>query len=285
MNPEQPHVPPPVTPDTPQPVAYDANGQPLYAHPPTTEQMANITKSQQEINSHVRAAPSSAPGYNYDPRLRTQYANEPHVVHAKREIDPQPFEISEEMKSRHDISSRRYPGLNLSDGEYVLLDIKRHPIGMLAPVVGGGIIAVALIALLIVYPADATMSGLPNFAAVAIIIGMLLLLVGIGTFVAIWVYLQNQFFLTNESVIQEIQTSLFSRREQTVSLGSIEDASFTQHGVLQTMLNYGSIRLSTEGDETTYRFQYVSNPKKQVAVVSNAIESFKNGRPVDPYED
>jgi uncharacterized membrane protein YdbT with pleckstrin-like domain len=106
-------------------------------------------------------------------------------------------------------------------------------------------------------------------------------LVGLGTFVAVWVYLQNQFYLTNESVIQEIQHSLFSRREQTVSLGSIEDASFKQSGILQTLLNYGTIRLSTEGEETTYRFAYVANPRKQVATLNNAIEAFKNGRPVE----
>ena len=93
--------------------------------------------------------------------------------------------------------------------------------------------------------------------------------------------MRNQFFLTNESVIQEIQRGLFSRHEQTVSLGSIEDASFEQNGLLQTMLNYGSIRLSTEGEETTYRFYFVSNPKEQIARLNNAVESFKNGRPVE----
>ena len=66
-----------------------------------------------------------------------------------------------------------------------------------------------------------------------------------------------------------------------VSLGSIEDASYKQHGILQTILNYGTIRLSTEGDETTYRFAYVSNPNKQVAILNDAIEAFKNGRPYD----
>lgn len=92
--------------------------------------------------------------------------------------------------------------------------------------------------------------------------------------------MQNRFFLTNESVIQEIQISLFSKREQTVSLMNIEDSSYSQKGILQTLFNYGSIRLSTEGDETTYRFNYVADPKNQVAVLNNAVEAFKNGRPV-----
>jgi hypothetical protein len=72
-----------------------------------------------------------------------------------------------------------------------------------------------------------------------------------------------------------------------VSLGSVEDASYRQFGIWQSLFNYGTIRLSTEGEETSYRFQYASNPKKQIAVLNNAIECFKNGRPIgsDFYED
>ena len=131
--------------------------------------------------------------------------------------------------------------------------------------------------------ADSSLVVMPSPPAV---FGMALLfcvLVVLGGATALWVYLQNQFYMTNESVIQEIQESLFSRHEQTVSLGSIEDASFRQSGILQTMFDYGTIRLSTEGDETTYIFHYVTNPKRQIAILNNAIESFKNGRPVDDY--
>jgi hypothetical protein len=51
------------------------------------------------------------------------------------------------------------------------------------------------------------------------------------------------------------------------------------------MFDYGSIRLSTEGDETTYRFNYVTAPKKQIAILNNAVEAFKNGRPVDDSDN
>ena len=118
-----------------------------------------------------------------------------------------------------------------------------------------------------------------------IIATMVMALFAIGGYVAVWVYTQNRFFLTNESVIQEIQISLFSKREQTVSLANIEDASYSQQGPLQTIFNYGSIRLSTEGDETTYRFHYVANPKHEIAILNNAVEAFKNGRPVGEVDD
>jgi uncharacterized membrane protein YdbT with pleckstrin-like domain len=89
------------------------------------------------------------------------------------------------------------------------------------------------------------------------------------------------FYLTNESVIQNIQIGLFNKRLQTVSLGNVEDASFTQNGILSHIFGYGSIRLSTEGEETTYRFDWASHPERQIAILNNAVEAFKHGRPVE----
>jgi uncharacterized membrane protein YdbT with pleckstrin-like domain len=111
-----------------------------------------------------------------------------------------------------------------------------------------------------------------------ILLGVLLLI--FGGIVATVVYDANRFYLTNESVTQYIQTGLFFRKNQTISLGNIEDASYNQRGILQTIFNYGSIRLSTEGEETTYRFNYVANPQKQAQYLNDAIEAFKNFRPI-----
>ena len=296
MNPtdQQPNIPP-------QPVAYDAEGRPLYLHPPGTPQFQEAERAHavesaalQAVDgdgaelaisdtrsSHVTARPASVEGHNFDPRLRSQYANEPDVVHAAREIEPKALAISDELREKHDQSVRRYPFLNLSEGEYVILDMKRHPMGMIIPIALTGLSLFAILAFAAIYPSLVN-SGIPMIDASTMfgIILLVALVVVLGGAIALWVYVQNQFFMTNESVIQEIQESLVSRHEQTVSLGSIEDASFRKSGIMQTLFDYGTIRLSTEGEETTYIFHYVANPKKQVAILNNAIEAFKNGRPV-----
>lgn len=239
--------------------------------------------------SHVTNAPQTAPGHNFDPQVRTQYANEPKIIHASRNPDAANLSVSDENQRRHLDSVKQYPHLNLSDGEFVVLDVKRHPIGLLLPVFATVLTLLVMIIGLILYPADTSSSvvGLPSYEQIVLPVLLFMILIGIGGGTAVWVYLQNQFYMTNESVIQEIQHSLFSRHEQTVSLGSIEDASFRKTGILQTILDYGTVRLSTEGEETTYRFSYVANPRRHVAILNNAIEAFKNGRavPIDPYED
>ena len=256
MNPEQPADQPPAQPaDTnfQQPVAYDANGQPLYAHPPTT--------------------PPPAP-------------NQP--VHISRPLDPVKPVISPETQAKHDESKRRYPWLNLSDGEYVISAVRRHPIGLIIPLAIGALLIVLASILLLNYADFAAYFNFRGLAAdpgAVTVPGMFfILLVALGMAAVFYVYVSNKFFLTNESVIQEIQLTLFSKLEQTVSLSNIEDASYTQHGVLQYLFNYGSIRLSTEGDETTYRFTYVANPRIHIATLNNAVEAFKNGHPTDPDE-
>lgn len=261
MKPEQ--QTPPV--DYTQPVAYDTNGQPLYAHPPQSQPQPQqqVTQPQVQVDPRtIGAAPVSQ------------------VVHMSRAIDPAEPELSDEAKKRHEDSMKKYPFLNLSRGEYVINMVQRHPIGLVLPISFTAMMVVLLFAGVAAYPVFAETAGLPGVEQIILPAFLLALLFAIGGYIAVWVYLQNKFFLTNESVIQEIQTSLFSRHEQTVSLGSIEDASFRQMGVIQSFFNYGSIRLSTEGEETTYRFHYVANPKKQIAVLNNAVENFKNGRPV-----
>jgi len=234
-----------------QPVAYDAEGRPLYAHPPAPQQAQ---------------------------------AQAPSVVQVTRPISPEKVIVSPEAHKRHEESKAQYPLLNLSDGEYVISAVRRHPIGLLIPLGTGTLIIGIALGLLLNYDIIAESAGLTGVLAtasgVAVPILLLCVVVALGMFISWYVYVSNKFFLTNESVIQEIQHSLFSRLEQTVSLSNIEDASFTQVGILQQIIDYGDIRLSTEGDETTYRFSYVASPKTHVAELNDAVEAFKNGRPV-----
>lgn len=233
----------------PQPVAYDAQGRPLYAAPPTP---------------------------NPNPQTAPQF------VHLSRAIEPVEQPISDAVKTRHEQSMKEYPFLNLSEAEFVISAVRRHPIGLVAPVTLTILVVAFIIACLVNLRAIAESFSLfdLSYGAVYLFGGLLALLVAVFGYIAVWIYRNNKFFLTNESVIQEIQASLFSRLEQTVSLVNIEDASFTQQGIMQNLFNYGSIRLSTEGDETTYRFTYVANPKEEIATLNNAVEAFKNGRPV-----
>lgn len=233
--------------DYDKPVAYDVHGKPLYARP---------------------------------------LGHDHQTIHVARPMEPQKVVISDAMMIKHKESRRLFPKLNLSEGEYVINAIRRHPIGLVMPTLLGlvlfmltiiGLTNIEGISSLI--SVDLYEGAMFNILIVFLVLFIISIFVGLA--ISYYVYTRNQFFLTNESVIQEIQTGLFYKHEQTVSLMNIEDASFYKSGLFQQIFDYGTIRLSTEGDETTYIFSYVSNPKRQIAVLNNAVESFKNGRPVE----
>lgn len=272
-------------PEPAKPVAYDIEGRPLYYQEPTT----SVEETSPQPSSLVSSKPEAYEGHNFNPQLRAQHANEPDLVHATRPIEPSVPAMSEKLRRKHEASLKRFPFLNLSEGEFVVLQIQRHPIGLLIPTFLTALAVTVFVTFAFLVPdfydtvetnAAVSLATPLEGAIMAVFLLLALLSVVLGG-ISVWVYQRNQFFLTNESVIQEIQISLFSRREQTVSLGSIEDASFRRQGVLQHIFNYGTMRLSTEGEETTYRFAFVEDPKTQIATVSNAVEAFKNGRPVD----
>lgn len=229
--------------DYSHPVAYDAQGRPLYARP-----------------------------------------LDPQPVHISRPVEPAKVFVSDDIKAKHNQSVKLYPSLNLSKGEYVISSVKRHLIGLLAPFIVGVVLISLVFSALFNYDLIVVIFKLTgNMANVSIIflpVIIIIALIVLATYITYYVYTNNKLYLTNESLFQTIQTGLFTKREQVVSLQNIEDASYSQDGILQQLLNYGSIRLSTIGDENTYRLTYVSNPKDQIDVLNNAVEAFKNGRPI-----
>jgi hypothetical protein len=178
----------------------------------------------------------------------------------------------EEVKTRHDQSLVDYPGIHITDNEFVIAEVRRHPIGLLAPLLGGVVLIGIAFAFLFNYGAFASSFQLTgafaNAGTMVLPILLFVLVVALVMYISYYIYNRNYFILTNECVIENMQYSLLSHREQTISLGSIEYA-----------LNYGSIRLSTIGDEDTYRFNFVSDPKNELTRLSDAVENFKNKRP------
>lgn len=238
--------------DYSRPVAYDVDGRPLYAHPPDNLQAKSVPLSQ--------------------------------VVHMMRPNEPvKPF-ISDATQIKHEQSKKLYPALNLSEGEYVISAVRRHMIGLCIPFSLGVLGLAVTLSLLFNYDILVQMlsltGSLANPSIGAIFLILVAILIGFGCYAAHYIFTRNRFFLTNESVIQETQMSLLAHHGQTVSLANIEDASYEQGGILQQLFGYGSIRLSTQGDETTYRLTYVANPKQHIATLNDAVEAFKNGRPI-----
>lgn len=182
---------------------------------------------------------------------------------------------------KHEESKRRYPELSLSKDEYVIAVIRRHPIGLVA--IWAFVAVLVLIVLLglawyagsgsgIIRGLLLAKSELPSaadlFPGALIVVSFFVL----GGLIASYIYTDNRFYLTNESVFQFLRTGILAQKMQVINLINVEDTSKEQNGILQNLFNYGTLRLSTQGQETTYHFYFVANPGRVVNVVNDASE-------------
>lgn len=199
----------------------------------------------------------------------------------KRQQNTWRAKVTPEEQQLHEESVKKYPELSLSPGEYVLEVVRRHPIGLIGIWAATGFLVFLALALVPFYAANqaffaqifgTTVAKLPSPAVMIIPSLIFLGFVGLGGFIATYVYLQNRFYITTESIIQFVQFSLFNSKRQMVNLINVEDASADQTGILQQVLNYGTLRLSTQGEETIYRFRFVANPNSVAHGINDATE-------------
>ena len=69
-----------------------------------------------------------------------------------------------------------------------------------------------------------------------------------------------------------------SQKKQVINLESIEDISYSREGILQHLFDYGTVKLSTVGDESTYTFPFSPNPDKKAEFLSDIVEAARENQ-------
>lgn len=77
--------------------------------------------------------------------------------------------------------------------------------------------------------------------------------------------------------------SPISNSVNVIDLSSVEDASFRQDSLLEKIFSYGTLRLATVGDETTYTFKYAKVNGDELSAIIKLISEAKkeNGKKKD----
>ena len=176
---------------------------------------------------------------------------------------------------RHDRSQKDFPLLKLDDDEYVEFAFKRAKVCLMM-ILGGTAFAliVVLLAFLLVLMGQAMLDEMgKNF--LFIILFSLLAATALVGLVSWRIYNGNRLSITNKHVIQMVMDSLVSTSFNVIDLGSIEDASFRQDSLSQKIFHYGTFRLATVGDETTYTFKYSDITPNDLEAVTKLISNAK----------
>lgn len=179
------------------------------------------------------------------------------------------------IKIRHDRSRKDFPFLKLDDDEYVEFAFTRAKI-CLAMIFGGiaaGLIFV-LLAFLLVVLGQSTIDEMGRHFMFILLVTLMCVAIVAGL-IALMVYRGNRLFITNKHAIQMVMKSPMATSINLIDLSSIEDASFSQNGIWQKLFNFGTFRLSTVGDETTYTFEYSDIKPNELKAVSDLITEAK----------
>lgn len=190
------------------------------------------------------------------------------------------------VKIRHDRSKKDFPGLRLEDDEYVEFAFRRARICLLATIFGTGIgIILILLAFLLVLVEQHMVDDIGRNYLFIILAALLMATALIGL-VALKIYNGNKLFITNKRAIQMTMASPVVNSVNIIDLVSVEDASFRQDSILQNLFHYGTLRLATVGDETTYTFKYSDINGEELKAVTDLIsKAKKRGRQKKELEE
>ena len=181
-------------------------------------------------------------------------------------------------KIRHERSKKDFPGLKLEDGEYVEYFFKRAKI--IIKLIWGATftgLVMVLIGFLLALSMQDHIDDMGRRFLFIILFALLAAAVIIWV-LAVKIYNGNKLYITNKHITQMVMNSPVSTSINIIDLKSVEDASFHQKNIFQKLFRYGTLRLSTVGDETTYTFPYCDITPDQLRAVTELISDAKKTR-------
>lgn len=85
--------------------------------------------------------------------------------------------------------------------------------------------------------------------------------------------MQDQLVLTNESVLQTLQTSLFSDKVSQLSLQHVTDVT-VRAGFWGNLIGYGNLTIETPGEQDNFEYGMLPDANVAAREISEAHENF-----------
>lgn len=158
--------------------------------------------------------------------------------------------------------------------EIKIFSIKHHKIGIIllfTQVLGGLLIGFILIGILL---PDFTKTIGIDKSTTGLLAGIIMFILSALTagFLAIAAYIdrKNELILTNVNITLVNQIGLFNRKVSELTMSSVEDVTVQKSGVLQSILNYGTLVIETAGEQNNFIFKYTYNPDSYAKAIQDS---------------
>jgi uncharacterized membrane protein YdbT with pleckstrin-like domain len=177
----------------------------------------------------------------------------------------------------------------MQPNESVLLVVRRHPVYMVAKLLGLGLVAIVPAALVLwLVSATAGLSGAIGLTTIIIVVVWVVVWTVVGYFV--WYKHEHDLWVvTNQRLLDLNKRSFFDQRVSSADLINVQDISITKDGVLATLFNFGDVRCQTAGVEGAFVLSGIPDPTRVLTSLDAARDaarqtSYDGGRghaPVD----
>lgn len=153
-------------------------------------------------------------------------------------------------------------GIVISEGETVVQEVKKHPIGATFALIAGAMLS------MIILIATFTGYGFAHGSSNGNTLGLLILIAGIFvsagivivTFVNIYLFRMNSLIITTEKVAQVLYRTIFDRKVIQLSMERVQDVTVSQVGLMPRMFKYGTLIIETAGEREDCIFTFAPNP-------------------------
>ncbi len=167
--------------------------------------------------------------------------------------------------------------LPIDKNEVVIAVYKHHPIAYIIPLLLALLMITVIVGLafaLTSSPAGTTAIITPAYRSYAMAgVAIFSFLILLFSYIPVWTKMQDQFVLTNESLVQLLQTNLFSNKVSQLSLQDVTDVT-VRAGFWGNLLSFGHLTIETPGEQDNYEYRYLPTPNVAAREISEAHENF-----------
>jgi membrane protein YdbS with pleckstrin-like domain len=166
----------------------------------------------------------------------------------------------------------------VEDNEHVLVVVRKHWAGIAQIYIISGLLVAALVLIGTVVIPDLRLSdeakSLVMVGALVIFILMTLILLAV-----INVYYRSKLTLTDKSLVQVVQSTLFSCKTSRLSMSNVEDVNVEQRGIISSLFNFGTLTVQTAGQEDNFVFSFCPQPNVYAERILQARQAYAQHYP------
>jgi hypothetical protein len=164
----------------------------------------------------------------------------------------------------------------LEPGEEIVTVVRRSFIGLLGIYLVAIAAVLAIFTLIIALTTDSVSAGdgyeIPTEVDAIMVLGATFLVLIL--FAATYIYRQSRLLITDRSLVQITQKSLFIRKVSRLSFSNVEDVSAEQRGILASLFGYGTLMVQTAGERDNFIFNLCPKPNQLADRIIEARQKY-----------